>query len=355
MALAAVIVLAIGSVGYAAWAGLFTEIPRVALLHSGQGQVDAITEAGFDRAVSELGLVGEDQLIENFANIDAELRALSDGGADLVIFGDAGPGAEEVAADYPGTRYVFGFPIEGPPNVSYLQLADNQSSYLAGVAAAMKSKTGKIGFVGGADATFIWPFHAGYEAGARSVDPDVEVLYEYLGTWPDLGGFVNPGGAEEAARGLYEAGADVVFHAAGDSGVGVFEAATTLSTDDTQLWAIGVDSDQYDTVQSLSGAIHPEEWRKHILTSVIKRLDIATYEVIADFTKGELASGKITFDLASRAVDIAYSGRYLDDVFGQIEDARAQINDGTVIVPCAPADRVEQVRQQGLPVDYCWR
>jgi len=355
LALAAVIVLLVGATGYAVWAGLFTEIPRVAFLHSGIGQVDAISEAGFDRAVSELGLVGEDQLIDDFSNTAAELRSLSEGGADLIIFGDAGEGVEEVAQDYPGTRYVFGFQVGGPPNVSFMQLADNQSSYLAGVAAAMKSQTGTIGFVGGSDAVFIWPFHAGFEAGARSVDPNIEVIYEYIGEFPDLAGFVNPGAAEEAARRLYEAGADVVFHAAGDSGVGVFEAATTLSTDDSKLWAIGVDSDQWATVAFLSGAIHPEEWRKHILTSVIKRLDIATYEVIADFTKGELAPGKITFDLASRAVDISYSGRHLDDVFGQIEDARAQINDGTVIVPCAPSDRIEVARQQGLSDDYCWR
>lgn len=355
VALAAVIVLVIGSVGYAAWAGLFTGTLHVGFLHSGFGQVDAISEAGFDRAVSELGLVGEEQLIDDFSNSAAELRALSEGGADLVIFGDAGQGVEEVAKDFPNTNYVFGFPVEEAPNVSFMQLADNQSSYLAGVAAALKSQTGKIGFIGGADEAFIWPFHAGYEAGARSVEPDIEVVYEYFGRYPDLTGFSLPGWAEEAAGRLYEAGADVVFHAAGDSGVGVFEAATTMSTDDQKLWAIGVDSDQYATLWHLSGAVHPEEWRKHILTSVIKRLDIATYEVIADFTRGELSSGKITFDLASRAVDISYSGRYLDDVFMQIEDARAQINDGTVIVPCVPNDRIERAQQEGFSEDYCWR
>jgi basic membrane lipoprotein Med (substrate-binding protein (PBP1-ABC) superfamily)/DNA-binding SARP family transcriptional activator len=355
VALAGVIVLVVGATGYALWAGLLTDTPHVALLHSGLGQIDSITEAGFDRAISEFGLVGEDVLIDDFSNTAAELRALSEGGADLVVFGDAGRGAEEVPLEYPETRYVFSFPVEEAPNVSFMQLADNQSSYLAGVAAALKTQTGTIGFVGGVDEWFIWPFHAGYEAGARSVDPDIEVIYEYLGEFGDLTGFGDPVRAEAAARRLFEAGADVVFHAAGDSGVGVFEAATTMSTNDLKLWAIGVDSDQYDTVQYLSGAIHPEDWRKHILTSVIKRLDIAMYEVIADFTKGELASGKITFDLADRAVDISYSGRYLDDVFIQIEDAREQINDGTVIVPCVPEDRTELARQQELTEDYCWR
>ena len=166
LALAGVILLVIGATGYALWAGLFTQTPHVALLHTGFGQIDAIAEAGFDRAVSEFGLVGEDQLIDDFSNGAAELRALSEGGADLVVFGDAQQGADEVARDFPETRYVFGFPVDGAPNVSFMQLADNQSSYLAGVAAALKSQTGMIGFVGGADAGFIWPFHAGYEAGA---------------------------------------------------------------------------------------------------------------------------------------------------------------------------------------------
>ena len=314
LALAGVVVLAIGSVGYAIWAGLFTETPHVALLHDGLGQVDAISEEGFDRAVSEFGLVGEDQILDNYSEAEAELGALSEGGADLVVFERNVDPILDVAVDHPGVRYVFGFPVEEAPNVSFMQLADNQSSYLAGVAAALKSRTGTIGFVGGVDAGFIWPFHAGYEAGARSVDPEIVVLYEYVREYPDLSGFDDPGSAEVAARRLYEAGADIVFEAAGDSGVGVFEAATTMSTDDHQLWAIGVDSDQYETVGHLSGAVHPEEWRKHILTSVIKRLDIAVYDVIADFTRGELPPGKITFDLASRAVDISYSGRHLDDV-----------------------------------------
>jgi basic membrane lipoprotein Med (substrate-binding protein (PBP1-ABC) superfamily)/DNA-binding SARP family transcriptional activator len=354
MALGAVVVLALGAAVVAAWAGLLTSTPRVAFLHGGFGQVDAISEAGFDRAVSELGLVGEEQLIDN-SDVAAELRDLSDRGADLIVVGEPTPGMEDVAADYPGTTYVFGFPVGDAPNVSFMQTADNQSSYLAGVAAALTSRTGKIGFVGGSDAQFIWPFHAGFEAGAKSVDPDIDILYEYLGVWPDLNGFVDPAGAEDAARRLYEAGADVVFHAAGDSGVGVFEAATELSTDELKLWAIGVDSDQYQTVARLSGSVHPEEWRRHILTSVIKRLDIAMYEVITDFIDGDLAPGKITFDLASRAVDLSFSGGFLRDILGEIQDAREQVNDGTVIVPCIPSDRIEAARRDGLADDYCWR
>ena len=292
LALAGVIVLAIGAVGVATWAGVFADTMHVSLLHTGITEIDGISEQGFDRAVSEFGLVGEEmQYFESSGEGNRELRTLSDGGADLVVIAGGVPAAEEIASEHPETRYVFNSPVDGPENVSYFQFADNQSAYLAGVAAALKSQTGTIGFIGGIDSWFIWTFHGGYEAGARSVDPDIEILSSYLAEFPDFSGFIDAARAEDAAQGMFEAGADVVFHAAGDSGVGVFEAATELSTADRHLWAIGVDSDQYDSVLRLSGAVHPEEWRQHILTSVIKRVDLAVYEVVSDFTRGELASG----------------------------------------------------------------
>ena len=202
-----------------------------------------------------------------------------------------------------------------------MQFADNQSSYLAGVAAALTSRTGTIGFVGGMDAVDIWAFHGGFQAGAQSVDPNIEVQFEYLADAGDYSGFVDAAGAEEAASRMYEAGADVVFHAAGDAGVGVFEAATALSTDERQLWAIGVDSDQYETVDMLPGAVNPDAWRRHILTSVIKRFDIATHDVIADFTQGGFIPGKLMYDLASRAVDLSFSGGYMNDFFAERSNA----------------------------------
>ena len=355
LALAGVIVLVIGATGYAVSAGLFDQPLHVALLHIGSGEIDAISEAGFDAAVSEFGLVAEE--LHFSGDSDAQLRTLSDGGADLVVIAGTVHAAGEIPAEYPGTHFVFGRPAVGGDNVSYLQFADNQSSYLAGVAAALTSRTGKVGFIGGVDMIDIWAFHAGFQAGARSADPDIEVLFEYLTELPDLSGFADPARADEVARGMYESGADVVFAAAGDSGVGVFEAATQLSTDGRQLWAIGVDSDQYESVQSLSGVVDPQAWRGHILTSVLKRVDIAVHDVVTDFTRGELAPGKLTYDLASRAVDISYSGRYIVDLRRQIDAAREQINDGTIIVPCFPTERVAEAHTSEPPLsdDHCWR
>ena len=105
---------------------------------------------------------------------------LAEGGADLVVIAGNVPSSDVIPAEYPDTRFVFYDPVAGRDNVSYMQFADNQSSYLAGVAAALTSRTGTIGFIGGMDAVGIWAFHGGFQAGAQSVDPNIEVQFEYL-------------------------------------------------------------------------------------------------------------------------------------------------------------------------------
>jgi len=165
------------------------------------------------------------------------------------------------------------------------------------------------------------------------------VPFLYLAAGKDFSGFHNADAAEGVARGMYEQGADVIFAAAGDSGVGVFEAASALSTADRQLWAIGVDTDQYESVLRLSGAVHPEAWRRHILTSVLKRVDVANYEIVKDFAQGQFTSGARPFNVANGGLDISYSGGYVEDIRTAVEAARADIVSGRVVVPCLPAER----------------
>ena len=208
---------------------------------------------------------------------------LAGAGTDLVIVTSGTVRVEELAAARPDVFWVSTYPVRDVANVAYFDFLDNEGAYLAGVAAAHRSKSGTIGFIGGHDGGVIWYFHAGYVAGARSVDPDIEVPFLYLAAGKDFSGFHNADAAEGLARGMYEQGADVIFAAAGDLGVGVFEAASALSTADRQLWAIGVDTDQYENVRRLSGAVHSEAWRRHILMSVLKRVDIANYEIVKDF------------------------------------------------------------------------
>jgi basic membrane protein A len=221
------------------------------------------------------------------------------------------------------------------------------------VAAALTSTTHEIAFIGGYDDSVIWTWHAGYEAGARAIDPDIQIASAYLSRGGDASGFHDAAAAEQEASRMYAAGADVVFHAAGDSGVGVFEAATALSTAERKLWAIGVDSDQYETVGSISGAVHPDEWRLHILTSVLKRVDLATHEFLAEYAQGEFRPGRHTFDLASGGMDISYSGHYIDDIAQQIDAAREGIMSGRISVPCVPVAKLALAQERGYPVDFC--
>jgi basic membrane lipoprotein Med (substrate-binding protein (PBP1-ABC) superfamily)/DNA-binding SARP family transcriptional activator len=356
LALAAVVILVISGGIAGVWAGVFTDAPHVALLHPGIGELAAQTESSFDQAVSEFGLIGEEVLYDDrvTGSADAALRELSMSGPELIIVPLGTHELSEIARDHPNVSYVVSFPLEGGlPNVSSTLFAENEGSYLAGVAAALKSKTGTIGFIGGIEDWFVWAWHAGYETGARSVDPDIEIVSTYLGSPPDFGAFSDPGAAEEEARRMYSRGADVVLHAAGDSGVGVFEAATALSTPERHLWAIGAETDQYQTVDLLSGAVHAEAWRDHILTSVLKRADVAVYEVLADFARGEFQPGPRTFDLASGGIDISYSGGYIEDIRRQLETAKDQITSGRIVVPCLPVERVATARERGYPEDLC--
>ena len=342
-----------GSVGsgLARGTGAFPEVKRVTLVRPGVGDLSALSEAGFDRAVAELGLVGEEFLFEDSAggrvDIKAELLQLAGAGTDLVIVTSGTIRVEELAAARPDVFFVSTYPVRDVPNVAYFDFQDNEGAYLAGVAAALRSKTGMIGFIGGHDNGVIWSFHAGYVAGAQSVAPDIEVPYLYMTAGNDFSGFHDADAAEGFARGLYEQGADVIFAAAGDSGVGVFEAAGALSTAERQLWAIGVDTDQYESVLGLPGAVHSEAWRRHILTSVLKRVDLANYEIVKDFARGRFTPGARPFNVANGGLDISYSGGHLENICTAVEAARADIVSGRVVVPRRPADRETRKEEYG--------
>jgi DNA-binding SARP family transcriptional activator/basic membrane lipoprotein Med (substrate-binding protein (PBP1-ABC) superfamily) len=354
VALGIVLAMVVGGVGLGVWGGWFSSAPRVALVHSGVGEVDALGEAGFDRAVSEFGLIGEEWLLGLTSDwLTDQVTEVAATGADLVYLAQGPAEADIVIREYPNTKFLWPFRVDGEPNSAYAFFAEHEGAYLAGVAAALKSRTGKIGFIGGYDDGFIWTWQAGYEAGARSIRSDIEIFSTYLSFPEDPSGFHDAPAAEEEASRMYEAGADVVFHAAGDSGVGVFEAARALSTDERWLWAIGVDSDQFVTVRALSGAPHPDEWRPHILTSVLKRLDLANYELLAEFARGEFHSGRHTFNLASGGMDISYSGGFIDDIRTQIETAKQQVISGQVIVPCFPAEKAQLALERDWPADWC--
>jgi basic membrane protein A len=230
------------------------------------------------------------------------------------------------------------------PNIMYVNFRTWEASFLAGVAAARTTQTGTIGVVGAWDGPPIWGFAAGFEAGARVVDPDIVVLTEYLGECcEDQTVFVVPAKAEGVARSMYERGADVVFAVAGTSGLGVFKASAAMSRPGQQLWTIGVDSDQFVTVNDLTGVTEADLWSPHILTSVLKRYDLVVEDALADLVAGTLSSDLPPPDLASGGVDISYSGGFIDQLKPEIDAYRKQIVDGSIVVPCIPDDRLTVV------------
>ena len=210
------------------------------------------------------------------------------------------------------------------PNVTSLVFAEEQGSFLVGAAAALKTTTGHIGFVGGCKVDLIGKFEAGYIAGAKKVKPDIKVDSNYLSTVADnCSGFNDPAKGKIAAGGMYDAGADIVYQAAGGSGVGVFQAAKEHGKK-----AIGVDSDQYNTVDA--------SLKDVIITSMLKRVDVAVYTFIKDNGNGNFKAGVQTFDLKVDGVGYATSGGQIDDIKSKLEDFKAQIVSGAITVPTKP-------------------
>ena len=285
--------------------------------------------AGLSQAESELGVEIQD-LSPNQSGEDREelLRTLADDGYDMVI-GVGFAFAESmgaVAADFPDTAFAI---VDDSsldlPNVTSLVFAEEQGSFLVGAAAALTSETGQLGFIGGVEIDLIKKFEAGFVAGATEVNADAEVDVKYISQPPDFAGFNDPGTGKEIALGQYGAGADVIYHAAGGSGGGLFEAATETG----DVWAIGVDSDQYLTAEeSVQGAI---------LTSMLKRVDVAVFEAIKAFTEGSLEAGVQTFDLSNDGVGFSTSGDFLsEEIIAQLEELKASIVAGDITVPAAP-------------------
>jgi basic membrane protein A len=286
--------------------------------------------AGLDKAAEELGITATESTPTGDGDRAERVQGLVDEGAGLVInvgflFGDA---VTTASGANPDTSFAIIDSVVEADNVASLVFAEEQGSFLVGAAAALKSQTGTIGFIGGVENELIQKFQAGYEAGAEAVNPDIEVLVNYITQPPDFTGFNDPTKGKEIAASQYEAGADVIYSAAGGSGLGAFEAAAEAG-EPGDVWAIGVDSDQYELVSA--------ELQPYILTSMLKKVDVATYDTIAAFCDGSFAGGVTTFDLAADGVGYSTSGGFVDDIAPQLDEFKQQIIDGEITVPTAPS------------------
>ena len=283
--------------------------------------------AGLSQAADELGIEVND--LEPAAGGEDRgelLRLLADEGYDLVI--GVGFAFEEdlvaAAADYPDTMFAIVDAAPEADNIMGLVFAEEQGSFLVGAAAALTSETGNIGFIGGVEIELIQKFEAGYVAGAQAVNPDIEIQIQYITQPPDFTGFTDPARGREIANSMYEGGADVVYHAAGGSGGGLFEEAAANG----EVWAIGVDSDQYLTVGEPNNA--------RILTSMLKRVDVAVYEAIIAFANGTAEPGVNVFDLSVDGVGYSTSGDFVSDIVADLDAFKEQIIAGDIEVPTAP-------------------
>ena len=258
------------------------------------------------------------------------LQQLADAGYNPVIavgfaYGDV---IGDVAKQYPDTTFAIidsSAKDVGASNLTGILFAENEGSYLAGVAAALKTKANHIGFVGGVETPLIQKFEAGYVAGAKAVKPDIQIDVQYISPAGDFSGFSDPAKGKIVAQGMYDGGADIVYHAAGGSGLGVFQAAAA-----SNKLAIGVDSDQYNTVGDPA-------LQKVIMTSMLKRVDNAVQAFIGSFVDGSVKGGDdIVNDLKSDGVGLATSGGQIDDIQSQLDEYKQKIISGEIKVPTTP-------------------
>jgi basic membrane protein A len=227
----------------------------------------------------------------------------------------------KIIKQFPSTKFALidDDSVKGP-NLESLLFTENESSFLVGVAAALATKTKNVGFIGGVNEPLIQKFQAGYQAGVHAIDKSIKIQVKYLTQPPDFGGFGDPAKGKTTALGMYNAGADVVYHAAGGSGAGLFDAAKQVNK-----LAIGVDSDQYQSA--------PADEKSLILTSALKGVDTAVFDFISDYTKGQFQAGSKRFSLKDNGVGYATSNPKIEPFKAKIEEFKAKIISGAITVP----------------------
>lgn len=269
------------------------------------------------------------------AGRESAMRMMASQGFDLVIgvgylFSDS---ARSLAGNFPNVNFAVVDYSAGdaapPSNLLGLSFKEQQGSFLVGALAAMKSETDKVGFVGGMEGPLIGKFEAGFEAGAWYVNPDLDITAKYVGTTGAA--FANPAKGKEIAKAMYNDNVDVIYHAAGLSGSGVIEAAS-----ETGNYAIGVDSDQNYLAPG------------HVLTSMLKRVDVAVYKTIRDVVNGEFGGGTDKrFGLAENGVDYAL------DVFNRVKEFPGQVEQleatGEVSLPALGPIKISPQNIEELP------
>ncbi|MER6913797.1 BMP family ABC transporter substrate-binding protein [Streptomyces sp. NPDC000594] len=281
---------------------------------------------GLDKAKSELGAETKELTAkhgETPADREARLASLAESGFSPVIgvgfaYKDS---IDKVAPKFPKTTFGLVDSVSDAKNVDSIVFTEEQGSYLAGVAAALKSKDGKVGFIGGVDLPLIKKFAAGFEQGVLETNPKASVQIQYLTTGTDLSGFGSPDKGKHAAQGMLDKNIDIIYTAAGGSGAGAIEAVAAKKG----AWAIGVDSDQAKD-PALS------KYASSILTSVVKNVDTGVFELAKSVKDGKPLTGVHTYSLAEDGVSLTTTGDHLKDIQSKLDEAKKKIVAGDIKV-----------------------
>ncbi|MBN9311116.1 MAG: BMP family ABC transporter substrate-binding protein [Devosia sp.] len=254
--------------------------------------------------------------LQNDAQREQALRRFASQGANPIVMAGFswGTALTTVAAEFPDTHFVVIDAVVDAPNVQSIIFDEHTGSYLVGVIAALKSATGTVGFVGGMDVPIIHKFYCGYAQGAKAANPNVKIIENYTGTTPAA--WNDPVTAGELTKAQFDAGADVVFAAAGGSGLGVLQAAA-----DAGKFGIGVDSNQ--------NYLHPGS----VLTSMMKRVDVAVENSLTD---SNFKAGLTVLGLKENGVGYALDDNnkalITDDIKAKVDDFSAKIQSGEIKV-----------------------
>jgi basic membrane protein A and related proteins len=284
---------------------------------------------GLDRAKAELGIDYRAIEPREMASDEAALTFLAREGYNLVI----GVGflmedsLRKVAGSFPNTKFAIIDAVVDAPNVASLVFKEHEGSFLAGALAALTSRTGTVGFIGGMNMPLIHRFEGGFTAGAKHVNPNVKVLSHYAGDEPKA--FNDPARGKELALSQYRAGADVIYHASGGTGAGVFEAAK-----EQNKYAIGVDSNQ--------------NWMQpgNVIASMLKRVDVAVFESTRTLKENRWEAGTRVFGLKENGVGLTgLEGLDPEETAGTTTEQQAAIRRAKETIPAQARTRIGEIRQ----------
>lgn len=297
---------------------------------------------GLEKAKKEFGFqytVIESQKKEDY---EPNLQALVDNGCQLSFatgyqLADA---ITVVAKNNPDMNFCLVDTVAEGDNIKSIVFKEEEGSFLVGVIAGLTTKTNKVGFIGGKDQETIVKFESGFAAGVAAVNPEAaKGLISSDGKTPGstvkyADSFSDTNKGYELAKSLYEAGCDVIYHAAGGVGIGMFQVAKQLKDEGNEVWAIGVDMDQ---------AISLPEYADIILTSMIKDVEKATYDTAKSFVEGNFQAGTTILGIAEDGVRVSEttSEKVSPEILAKVNELKIKIKDGELTVPSTRQQVIE--------------